>query len=51
MITDALLNILLTFVNAITHYFAVQADVPISNFLTTSITTAASYYAALNMFG
>lgn len=48
MITDALLGILLSFINFITRYFTTQADVPISNFLTTSVTTAASYYSAMN---
>lgn len=49
MITDALLGILLAFINGIASYFTMQADVPISNLLTTSITTAAGYYSAMNI--
>lgn len=49
MITDTLLSILLSFIGLITSYFTTQADVPVSNFLTASVTTAASYYSAMNM--
>lgn len=49
MITDTLLNILLAFVNAILSFFTTQADVPVSNFLTASITAAAGYYSAMNL--
>lgn len=49
MITDALLGILLSFVNAIASFFTTQADVPVSNFLTTSISTAAGYYSAMDL--
>lgn len=49
MITDTLLNLLLAFINAIVSFFTTQADVPGSNFLTTSITTAAGYYSAMNI--
>lgn len=49
MITDALLSMLLAFVNFITSYFTTQADVPVSNFLTASITTVAGYYSAMNI--
>lgn len=48
MITDTLLGLLLNFVNAITSYFTTQADVPMSNAIATSVTTAAGYYAAMN---
>lgn len=49
MITDALLGILLGFVNFITSYFTTQADVPVSNFLTASISYSASLFASLNI--
>lgn len=49
MITDTLLNILLAFINAIISFFTTQADVPVNNFLTSSITAAAGYYSALNI--
>lgn len=49
MITDALLGILLGFINFITSYFTTQADVPVSNFLTTSISYCASLFASLNI--
>jgi hypothetical protein len=48
MITDALLSILFAFVNLIASIFTIQADVPISNTLTSAITAAAGYYNAMN---
>jgi len=48
MITDALLSILYAFVSFIAGFFTVQADVPITNTLTTAITTAAGYFNAMN---
>jgi hypothetical protein len=50
MITDALLGILLAFINFITSYFTTQADVPVSNFLTTAVANGASLFAGLNLF-
>lgn len=49
MITNALLGILLAFINAIASFFTAQADVPASNLLASSITTAAGYYSAMNI--
>ena len=49
MITNALLNILLGFISAITSYFTTQSDVPVSNFLTSAITAAAGYYSAMSI--
>ena len=49
MITDAIISLLLAFINTVAHYFTVQADVPISNALTDSITAAATYYSAMNI--
>lgn len=48
MIVDALLGLLIAFLNAVFSFFTTQADVPISNFLTSSITYAASLYSAMN---
>jgi len=50
MIVDALLAILFLFVRLVTSIFTIQADVPINNFLTTSIAAAAGYYSAMNAF-
>ena len=50
MITNALLGLLTAFLNAVFSFFATQADVPISNGITTAVTTAAGYYSAMNSY-
>jgi len=50
MITDALLGLLVGFLNAVFSFLTTQADVPVTNGITSAVTAAASYYSALNSF-
>jgi len=50
MITNALLSILIAFLNGVLTLLGQQGDVPVNNGLTSAITSAASGFAALAPF-
>lgn len=50
MITDALLGMLLGFLNLVLSFFTTQADVPLNNSITSAVTVASGYYHALDAF-
>lgn len=50
MLTNALLSILIAFLNGILTLLGQQGDVPINNGLTSAITTAAGGFAAMAPF-
>lgn len=49
MIVDALLGLLYGFLSLILSFMTTQADVPTTNAITTAVSTAASYYAAMDV--
>jgi len=50
MITNALLSILIAFLNGVLALLGQQGDVPINNGLTSAITTAAGGFTAMETF-
>lgn len=50
MITNALLSLLITFLNGVFSFFTTQADVPISNGITSAVVAGSTYYTAMNQF-